>query len=239
MSRARSRFVKTVGAHCVALAVGISFLVSLPISANDEVPHEARGYERSGYDLSSFEHINLANGNLTFRIPLAAVHTDGGLSYELALHHNSKVWFTHRYCSLTPIGYAGCEGTGGDILEAEIAHGVEAFGFGWDMRPPRVVLYRTTPFVRGMAYLEASGAKHGLSPIPPWELENDPETPAGPESAVGDRFYTQDGSNLRFTVAEVDATGRPIRLEMEDGYGDLFIFGTWCPTRVTSIGGWF
>ncbi len=230
MFRATLQLIKTALFRCVAITGGLCITVSAPIHANDEVPHEARGYERSGYDLSSFEQINLANGNLTFRIPLAAVRTDGGLSYELALHHNSKVWFTHRYCSLTPLGYSGCEGTGGDILEAEIAHGVDAFGFGWEMRPPRVVLHRTTPFVRGMAFVEASGAKHSLSATPPWELENDQGTPLASESAVGDRFFTQDGSNLRFTVAEVDETGRPLRLEMENGYGDLFVFAQVVPT---------
>ncbi len=230
MSCVTARVMRTTGVRFFALAVGVGILVSGTVRANDEVPHEARGYERSGYELSAFENINLANGNLTFRIPLASIHTDGALGYELALHHNSKVWFTHRYCSLTPIGYQGCEGSGGDILEAEIAHGVEAFGFGWDMRPPRVVLYRTTPFVRGMAFVESSGAKHGLSVVPPWEMENDPANPPGSEAAIGDRFYTQDGSNLRFTVVEVDGDGRPVVIEMENGSGDLYVFAQVVPT---------
>ena len=230
MACAIARVMKTGGIRFLAFALGLGVPVSGPVCANDEVPHEARGYERSGYDLSTFENINLANGNLTFRIPLASIHTDGGLDYELALHHNSKVWFTHRYCSLTPIGYQGCAGSGGDILEAEIAHGVEAFGFGWEMRPPRIVLYRTVPFVRGMAFVDSSGAKHGLSSTPPWEMEKGPGEPPGSKSAVGDRFYSRDGSNLRFTVAEVDNNGHPTVIEMENGNGDLYVFAQVVPT---------
>ena len=113
-----------VGAATAVFAVAGGWVS--PTGANDEVPHEARGYERSGYDLSRNETINLANGNLVFRIPLAGVRTDGGLEYQLALHFNSKVWFTHRYCSIGPGGYLDCAQSGGDILSAEIAHGVEA-----------------------------------------------------------------------------------------------------------------
>ena len=87
-----ARVITTGGIRSLAFALGLGAPVFGPVCANDEVPHEARGYERSGYDLSTFENINLANGNLSFRIPLASIHTDGGLGYELALHHNSKVW---------------------------------------------------------------------------------------------------------------------------------------------------
>ncbi len=198
-------------------------------SANDEVPHEARGHERSGYQLSSHENINLANGNLTFTIPLARVQTDGGLDYQVALRHNSKVWFTSRYCSLVPQGYEDCQGGGGEILEARIAHGVEEFGFGWDLRPPRVVLHRHSPFYRGMALVDATGATHSLSPTEPWADETGGGEPAESEASVGDRFFTRDGSNLRFTVAAVDGAGRPVAIEMEDGYGDIHVFGSVVP----------
>ncbi|HPA82676.1 MAG TPA: hypothetical protein PLS95_17780, partial [Thermoanaerobaculales bacterium] len=192
--------------------------------ASDEVAHEARGHERSGYSLSDYENINLANGNLSFRVPLWTVHTDGGLAFELALQHDSKVWHTHRYCTLVPDGYQSCEGAGGAILEAQVANGVEAYGFGWDLRPPRLVVARTRPSSRQTAYLDATGARHGVSGTPPWQMVGgdggDPVT----EWAVGERFYTRDGSNFRFTVAQVDGAGRPLRVEMEDGDGSLYVF---------------
>jgi RHS repeat-associated protein len=195
-----------------------------PGSANDEVPHEARGHERSGYALSDYENINLANGNLTFRVPLATVSTDGGLSWQVALHHNSKVWYTHRYCTLVPPGYDSCQAAGGAILDATIAHGVEEFGFGWDLRPPRILLRRSVPFARQPAYVDETGAKRSLVGAPPWDLEGEHRSGEGVEWEEGDRLYTRDGSNLRFTVLDADVSGRPLRVEMENGHGDVYVF---------------
>ncbi len=219
----RDPWIRTVRLMLLVAVMGLAG--AEPSLANDEVPHEARGHERSGYQLSNYENINLANGNLTFTIPLARVHTDGGLDYQLALHHNSKVWFTSRYCSLVPQGYEECEEGGGEFLHARIAHGVEEFGFGWDLRPPRVVLYRQVPFTRGIALLDATGARHRLSVTEPWTTETPEGGTGGPESSVGDRLFTRDGSNLRFTVTAVDWAGRPIAMEMDDGFGEVHVFG--------------
>lgn len=207
----------------VTLAVVAALAIPGGSRANDEVPHEARGHEQSGYQLSNYENINLANGNLTFTIPLARLRTDGGLDYQLALRHNSKVWFTNRYCSLVPQGYEECEDAGGQFLEARIAHGVEEFGFGWDLRPPRVVRFRQSPFPRGMALVDTTGARHALSLTEPWNEGHGGEA-GGSESSVGDRFFTRDGSNYRFTITAVDQAGQPIAMEMEDGSGDVYVF---------------
>jgi hypothetical protein len=56
----------------------------------------------------------------------------------------------------------------------------------------------------------------------------------GGEWAVGDRFYTRDGSNHRFTVTQVDGAGRALRVEMEDGDGNLYIFAHVVPTGCDS-----
>jgi RHS repeat-associated protein len=202
----------------------LAIVMPASVWASDEVAHEARGHERSGYSLSDYETINLANGNLSFRVPLWTVHTDGGLAFELALGHDSKVWHTHRYCTVVYDGYESCEGAGGAILEAQVAYGVEAYGFGWDLRPPRLVLARTSPHSRQTAYLDATGARHGVSGTPPWLMGDGQGGEVGGEWAVGDRFYTRDGSNHRFTVTQVDGAGRALRVEMEDGDGDLHIF---------------
>lgn len=41
---------------------------------------------------SSFDHINLYNGNLSFTIPLASLVGRGGLSASVVLSYNSKIW---------------------------------------------------------------------------------------------------------------------------------------------------
>ena len=71
MNRGRSVNLREVKRLTACLAAATALSVAGGAAANDEVPHEARGHERSGYALSAYENINLANGNLTFRVPLA------------------------------------------------------------------------------------------------------------------------------------------------------------------------
>ncbi len=87
----------------------------------DLTPDGVKGYRESGMNLSEYENINLQNGNLTLEIPIATVSTDGGLSYSVSAFYNSKV-------AGRP-GYAA----GNDNYR-----GVENFGLGWDLRPPRL-----------------------------------------------------------------------------------------------------
>nr|MCU0305339.1 hypothetical protein [Thermoanaerobaculales bacterium] len=79
---------------------------------------EARGYSSGGMNLSEYEQVNLANGNLTLAVPLASVTTDGGLSYSVSAHYNTKI--------------------GGVGETFGYYRGVESYGLGWDLRPPRV-----------------------------------------------------------------------------------------------------
>jgi len=50
-------------------------------------PEGVHGYQENGIDLSEYENVNLANGNLTLNIPLATLSTDGGLSYTIGAYY--------------------------------------------------------------------------------------------------------------------------------------------------------
>ncbi len=149
-----------------SLSVSMLLLCSFSGFASSDIPHEERGYQGSGYSLSDYENINLANGNLTFRVPIHTLRTDGGLEYDVAAYFNSKFWYLHHYCSSNMYGYFNCEDNGFETLDAQIADGVSAYGFGWDLRPPRV-RFNVPP--DGMPVLvDASGAAHPMCPYEPW-----------------------------------------------------------------------
>ena len=206
---------------------GLAFLGGAAIlPASNDVPHEEKGYQSSGYALSDYETINLANGNLTFRVPLTTLRTDGGLEYALAAHFNSKLWFTRRYCSFDNASYHNClleTESGpwyGDILQADIAMGVEAFGLGWDLRPPHIAFARPPSEDYPEALVDASGARHLLHGDPPWVGNSRVvETPPG----VGADLFTGDGTNYRFTVEAVEGD-KATRIRMENGRGEVYIF---------------
>ncbi len=103
--------------------VGCLLVLVTPVWAQeslDEVPdfiidpEGVHGYQESGMNLSEYENVNLATGNLTLNIPLATLTTDGGLSYSVGAFYNSKT------------------------AKSSFYRGVENFGLGWDMRPPRL-----------------------------------------------------------------------------------------------------
>ena len=70
-------------AIAIALAAGVALGFSALVFASSDLPEEAIGYDDSSYSLSQYETINLENGNLTFRVPLYTLRTDGGLTYDL------------------------------------------------------------------------------------------------------------------------------------------------------------
>ncbi len=130
---------------------------------------EAHGYSKSGMNLSQYESVNLANGNLVLTIPLGSVATDGGLGYAVNAHYNSKV-----------------RGNSGEPTGTNYYRGVESFGLGWDVRPPRLSAKIGCKYFvdddqypdcdspdddvveyRFLSYVTASGAEHRLISVPP------------------------------------------------------------------------
>ena len=143
----------------------------------------------------------------------------------MAAYFNSKFWYLHHYCSSNMYGYFNCEDNGFETLDAQIADGVSAYGFGWDLRPPRV-LFNVPP--DGMPVLvDASGAAHPMRPYEPWATSG--RSLGRNRDGIGDEYFTVDGTNYRFTVRDVDALGRPVNLRMEDGQGAVFIFSQVVP----------
>jgi hypothetical protein len=150
----------------IALIVVFGQTASFVVASND-VPHEEKGYQSSGYTLSDYETINLANGNLTFRVPLHTLRTDGGLEYPVTAYFNSKFWATRRYCTLSH-PEVSCGENGGYIRKAVIANGIEAYGFGWDIRPPRIQEPTPASVRQARAFVDASGALHFMSGTKAW-----------------------------------------------------------------------
>jgi len=216
-------FLKRLGASLVA----ILGLTAMSAVASNDVPHEEKGYQKTSYGLSEFESINLASGNLTFRVPLHTLKTDGGLEYPVTAYFNSKFWNTRHYCNLSGDGYGGCQENNGEFMRADIADGIEAFGFGWDLRPPRILFSEDSlhsEFLR--VFIDPSGATHKIHTSPPWDVAT--RSAEGTEYVEGNNFYTGDGTNYRFTVESVDA-GKATSIRMENGHGVVYIFSQIVP----------
>ena len=75
--------MEPVRLNAVAGVAVLCVTAALPVVASSDLPHEQKGFNESGYALSQYENINLANGNLTFHVPLHTVRTDGGLEYPV------------------------------------------------------------------------------------------------------------------------------------------------------------
>ncbi|MCP4538722.1 MAG: hypothetical protein GY832_16430, partial [Chloroflexi bacterium] len=200
-----------------------------PSLATEDVPSEAKGYQNSNFDFSEIESINMTNGNLTLRIPLYSLATDGGLTYALTLFYNSKLW-AHRviYACKQP-------GTNQRLYRGTaMADGVENFGFGWDMRPPRLQMdacrkERSTDdcaepsLARPLAWVDPTGAKHYLYTVPPWQgdlLGSGFSYLCDFETA--DYCYSWDGSNIKITP-QSDEKGNLTGAIAEDGSGVKYI----------------
>jgi len=217
----------------VALAAMSSLLASVAV-ATDDLPEEATGYQESGYDLSKYENINLANGNLTFRIPLHTLRTDGGLSYELALTYNST-GFAHRwYCYDGNVPEDECRPGHASHPDDRwysrtVRDGVRAYGWMWDMRPPRIIIGAGRETLREpLAWVDTSGAKHYLVKHPPWDIPAEGNQEDCELIAIGDRCYTADGTNYRLTLIENADIGDdigviPARVDLEDGSGTVYV----------------
>ncbi len=213
----------------VAASLLLLLLAPLPLPATDDFPAEAKGYQSTSYDLSQYESVNLANGNLTFRVPLYTLTTNGGLSYDIALHFNSKLW-SHRVVQCMN-GRALAEG------RVRVADGVPNYGFGWDLRPPRLEMDSEcvnlvspddpcdeAQLERPLAWVDASGARHYLYDSMPWEseLSGTAFEHACEFSPGGGPCYSWDGTNLRVTP-EYDLENNLAGAIVEDGAGTRYI----------------
>jgi len=194
-------------AFCILLLITP---LSLLVHATEDIPEEAKGYQENGFSYSELDSVNLTNGNLTFRVPLYTLSTSGDLSYDLALYYNSKLW-THRPLDLTLNSQV-------DFVGVSIADGIQNYGFGWDLRPPRLQIRTAcirytdcpTPSLTGLvAWVDQSGAKHYLYSLPPW-LVDDPDGSAEDyycdlgTSQNPQLCYTWDGSNIQVVPAFSD-----------------------------------
>lgn len=96
------------GATVVALAW--SLVLAMPGLAQDPVgeneldydsfyPLHAKGFVDNVFQVNGIDDVNLFNGNLTATIPLGpALHPGADLTFQLALHYNSKVWAFEGRC---------------------------------------------------------------------------------------------------------------------------------------------
>jgi len=214
-------------------ALGLMFSTGAVLYASSDLPEEAIGYDaESTYNISDYESINLANGNLGFRLPLYSLSTDGGLTYNLALQYNSKMWETRQVCVEDTCGSAddpcgSCFADQGDdqYMAMEIATGIESYGFGWDLRPARIEPSNLeAPGVAGaFAWVDPTGAKHHLDQTEPWEhAPSDGDHVDCVFSAANPTCYTIDGSNLRLTAETFDGNN-PTRIVVEAPDGTLFV----------------
>ena len=219
-------FSSTIGLACL-FTVGLCLFPEITTAENgNNLPHEAKGFQESSYSLSDYESINLANGNLTWRLPLYTLHTDGGLTYDLALHYNSKIWYTYSYCSYGASGYQTCPESS-FLGSAQVADGVKNYGLGWDLRPPRIYLMRETDRFRDKRYshifVDQSGARHSLHDDYAWASQGEDNV-----------FFTQDGTNLRFTFDDAE---NPSSAVMDDGNGTRYIFEQLVPATCDVVDG--
>ena len=189
-----------------------------------EHPGEAKGYQESSYDLSKYESINLANGNLTFRVPLYTLSTAGGLSYDLSLVHNDKQAVEFPTCKhYDPEPPGDCEILG----PVAVPGGMRVYGYTWDLRPPRIVLARPVPdgvypwsaasSLTGVPHwIDESGAVHNLIGLPAWEHDGE-EQPCNFDET--DVCFTT--ANHRVTASR-QADGTIAGFSVEDPNGTVY-----------------
>lgn len=146
-------------------------------------PNLDRGFapERA-YQIGEIDQVSLYNGNLSITLPIGQAYPlDGGLSYQLVLSYNSKLWDFQRYPSTgRPVGRK---------LPSRAANA----GLGWVFGMGQLFGPDQDPNTPDTwTYVSPDGAEH--------ELEASTLHPGIP--ADGEATYSRDGSYLRLRRAE-------------------------------------
>lgn len=164
---------------------------------------EGFGEEYTGIvESTRMDSINPRTGNLNMRIPVHTLATDGGLSYEVALTYNSKIWSFHHI----PGSSRPCLDEGERWVAFTTAAGVENAGVGWDIRPPHLLaphwgggwqdpeLYKVLKY-----FVDESGGRHTLYGE---TLQNGAGTECVISQSEGETTwcYTWDASNLSVAI---------------------------------------
>ncbi|MCZ7651661.1 MAG: RHS repeat-associated core domain-containing protein [Thermoanaerobaculia bacterium] len=177
-------------------------------------PNLDRGFapERA-YQIGEIDQVSLYNGNLSITLPIGQAYPlDGGLSYQLVLSYNSKLWDFQRYPSTgRPVGRK---------LPSRAANA----GLGWVFGMGQLFGPDQDPNTPDTwTYVSPDGAEH--------ELEASTLHPG--ISADGGATYSRDGSYLRLRrdesgqLAEVDHPDGTIHRFEKDGQ-------LWKLTRIQS-----
>src|SRR5258706_13672266 len=84
--------------------------ITTAVRAQDH-PLEAPGFvPNKAYDVHDYDSINTMSGNLVVSIPIGpSFHVNGGLSYGLTLHYNSKLWYWQHNSDPAPQDGPACQ----------------------------------------------------------------------------------------------------------------------------------
>jgi RHS repeat-associated protein len=144
----------------------------------------------------SIDSIDPRNGNLNVTIPIYTLHADAGLSYNVALNYNSKIWSYHNVFRSSQ----QCQFDEA-VVPLTTAAGISGAGVGWEFRPPRLVATRefvdnpdnADDFVAFGWFVDERGHRHKL-----YDRPRDESQDAQDCTVQSSYFscYTLDGSNL-------------------------------------------
>jgi hypothetical protein len=147
MSKAVFAFKQAVLLLALTIAVSFKCLAQ-------EASRPDRGVMPNGsYSVSDIENINLLNGNLNIKIPLASLPpiSGGNLSWTVSAQYNSKLWdITREQANEDPLTWApyyiDYPGAGG----------------GWTIGATYAFFFRNSATWRGSGIRETPACRHGI-----------------------------------------------------------------------------
>ncbi len=182
-----------------ALSILLIALLAAPSPAQVH-PTAQKGFAADkAFQIGDVDHVNLFNGNLVLTIPVGQEYsTEGGFSYRLALHYNSKVWDYE-------------EDQFGQGLTQALPSGTSNAGLGWILSLGQV-LKSTNPdneTFDQLSYVSPDGGQHAFY-----------DTLHLGEAAVGGRQYTRDGTYIR--LQGLYENGTQVWLDFPNGQRHIF-----------------